>query len=88
MSYTVTTAPSYDRSFRKLDFVTQRTVLKWIKKNLEGCEDPRLHGKALTGNFKRFWRYRIGDYRLLADIQDSELVIVAIDIGHRKDIYR
>ena len=88
MSYTVTTAHSYDRSSRKLDFVTQRTVSKWIKKNLEGCEDPRLHGKALTGNFKGFWRYRIGDYRLLADIQDSELVIVAIDIGHRKDIYR
>ena len=47
-----------------------------------------LHGKALSGNLKGLWRYRIGDYRLIADIQDNELVIVAIDIGHRREIYR
>lgn len=50
-------------------------------------DNPRLHGKALTGDLKGLWRYRIGDYRLLADINDFELVIIAIDIGHRREIY-
>lgn len=88
MSYTVATDPGFDKKFRKLDFVTQRTIAKWIKKNLEGCENPRVHGKALSGNLKGLWRYRIGDYRLLVDIQDDKLIIVAVDIGHRREIYR
>ena len=50
-------------------------------------DDPRFHGKALTGNLKGLWRYRIMDYRLIVDIQDEELVIVAIDFEHRSKIY-
>ena len=88
MSYRVTTTKGYDRKFRKLDFITQRMVMQWIKKSLSECDNPRRNGKPLTGDFKGLWRYRIGDYRLIVDIQDEELVIVAIDIGHRRDIYR
>jgi len=64
-----------------------RIILKWVKKNIIETDNPRLHGKALTGDLKGLWRYRIGDYRLLADINDFELVIIAIDIGHRREIY-
>ena len=88
MSYRVTTTRAYDRKFRKLDFITQRTIMQWIKKNIVSCDNPRQHGKALTGDLKGLWRYRIGDYRLIVDIRDKELVIVAIDIGPRRDIYR
>ena len=88
MSYQVKLTSSFRKSFRKLDFLTQRMISRWIVKNLESTDNPRIHGKALTGDFKGLWRYRIGDYRIIADIRDDELVIVAIDIGHRREVYR
>lgn len=87
MSYRVETTARFDREFRKLDRYTQRMIKSWINKNLEGCADPRQHGKGLTANRRGQWRYRIGDYRLLCDIQDTRLVILALEIGHRKGIY-
>lgn len=62
-------------------------IYSWIDKNLSGCEDPRRHGKALVANRKGQWRYRIGDYRLICEIQDDCLVILAISVGHRRNIY-
>ncbi len=87
MSYRVETTARFDREFRKLDRYTQRMIKSWIDKNLEGCADPRQHGKGLTANRSGQWRYRIGDYRLLCDIQDERLVIIALEIGHRRAIY-
>ena len=58
------------------------------RKNLEGCDDPRIHGKPLVANRKGQWRYRIGDYRLLAEIDDNELIILAIDFANRSKIYK
>ena len=88
MSYRIKVTGIFERKFRKLDSVSQRFISRWIKKNLQDCEDPRLHGRALAGPLKSYWRYRIGDYRLIAEIHDKELLIIAIDIGHRKEIYR
>ena len=76
-----------DREFKKLDHYTKRMIKSWIIKNLQGCEDPRLHGKALTGDKKGLWRYRIGDYRLICSIQDDKLIILALSVGHRREIY-
>lgn len=87
MSHRVETTARFDREFRKLDRYTQRMIKSWIDKNLEGCADPRQHGKGLTANRSGQWRYRIGDYRLLCDIQDERLVIIALEIGHRRAIY-
>ncbi|MDV0824807.1 type II toxin-antitoxin system RelE family toxin [Klebsiella quasipneumoniae] len=50
-------------------------------------EDPRDAGKALTGNLRTYWRYRVGDYRVICEIRDAELVIVAVEIGHRSEVY-
>lgn len=88
MRYTVRTTPRFDREFRKLDRYTQRLLKAWIMKHLDGCEDPRQHGKGLTANRSGQWRYRIGDYRLLCEIQDEELVILALTVGHRRDVYK
>ena len=71
----------------KLDRQTQKIIKSWIEKNLSKAEDPRIHGKGLTANRSGQWRYRIGDYRLLCDIQDDKLIIVMIDVGHRREIY-
>lgn len=87
MTYKVTTTARFDREFKKLDRYTQRMIKAWIAKNLEDCTDPRLHGKGLTANRSGQWRYRIGDYRLICEIKDNELVILALSVGHRRDVY-
>ncbi len=76
------------RELEKLDKYTNSMLLGWVKKNLEGCQNPRQHGKALTANRSGQWRYRIGDYRMIAEIQDSEVLILILSVGHRRDIYK
>jgi mRNA interferase RelE/StbE len=63
-------------------------IMAWIRKNLDGCTDPRIHGKGLTANRSGEWRYRVGDYRLLAKIQDDKLIILVLTVGHRRDVYK
>ena len=87
MIYQIVTTDKFDKSFKKLEKQTQKIIKAWIEKNLMGCENPRLHGKWLTANKSVQWRYRIGDYRILAEIRDNELVLVLIEAGHRSRIY-
>lgn len=76
MIYQLLTTDRFDKAFKKLDKQTQRIIKAWIDKNLDGCENPRLHGKGLTANRSGQWRYRVGDYRILAEIRDNEIVLV------------
>ena len=85
--YEVQTTPAFDRDFKRLDRYTQRILRGCITKNLIHCENPRAFGKELTENRKGQWRYRIGDYRLICVIEDDRLVILALAIGHRREIY-
>lgn len=87
MTYSVETTARFDKEFKKLDRYTQRMLKSWIEKNLVGCSDPRLHGKGLTANRVGQWRYRIGDYRLICQIDDGKLVILALSVGHRREVY-
>ncbi len=87
MKYKVMTTPRFDKEFSKLDRYTQKIIKGWIQKNLMGTEDPRTKGKGLTSNRSGEWRYRIGDYRLICQIEDNELVILALSVGHRRDVY-
>lgn len=75
------------KEFRKFDKYTQKMIRAWINKNLVGTENPRLHGKGLTANRSGQWRYRIGDYRLICNINDNKLIILALSVGHRRDVY-
>ncbi len=86
--YRVSFIESALKSIKKFDKYTQRIILEWIEKNLEGCSDPRIQGKLLTANKKGQWRYRVGDYRIIAEIQDQKLIILVITIGHRRDVYK
>lgn len=85
--YTVEYTPQAVKELKKLDRHTRALIIGWIEKNLVGCEDPRQHGKDLTANRSGQWRYRVGDYRLLADIQDNKIVILILHVGHRSEIY-
>ncbi|WP_074623842.1 type II toxin-antitoxin system RelE family toxin [Kandleria vitulina] len=84
MRYRIETTERFDREFRKLDRYTQRMVKAWIDRNISETDNPRQHGKGLSANRRGQWRYRIGDYRLLCEIQDDRLVILALTIGHRR----
>ena len=87
MTYHVEYLKSVQKTLEKMDKYTKRILFEWIDKNLEGCTDPRAHGKPLSANRVGQWRYRIGDYRIIADIQDGKLVILVIAVGHRREIY-
>lgn len=75
------------KQLKKLDKSVAALIVGWIRKNLENCSDPRSHGKGLTVDRSGQWRYRAGDYRILADINDTEITILVISIGHRRDVY-
>ncbi len=87
MIFKVKTTSRFEKEFRKLDKYTQRMIKAWIDKNLDECTNPRIHGKALTANRNGQWRYRIGDYRLICEIYDDQLIILALAIGHRREVY-
>lgn len=88
MRYKILFDKNADKQLRKIDMTQQRIIVNWIIKNLENTNDPRVFGKALKGNLKDYWRYRVGDYRITAEINDDEVKILIIEIGHRKDIYK
>ena len=75
------------KDLKKLARHTAALILGWIRKNLENCENPRSHGKGLTANRSGEWRYRVGNYRILAQIDDNKIIILLLNIGHRRDIY-
>lgn len=85
--YRVDYTPKAIKNLRKLDKYTRKLIYSWIDKNLANCENPRVHGKALVENRVGQWRYRVGDYRLICEIKDEEVVVLVVEIGHRKNIY-
>ena len=88
MVYKLEFSKRFDRQFSKLDKSTQRYIFNWLIKHLDNVENPRYSGKSLTGNKQGLWRYRIGNYRVIVDISDTNCVIIAVEVGHRKFIYK
>jgi len=70
-----------------MDQVTKIRILAFLKYRVLSVDEPRLYGKPLTGELSGYWSYRIGDYRVIADIEDATFTLVAIDVGHRRDVY-
>ena len=87
MTYQVDYSPHAVKALEKMDKFTRRMILEWIEKNLVGCSNPRVHGKPLSANRAGQWRYRIGDYRIIAKIEDGKLLILIITVGHRREVY-
>ena len=76
------------RDLRKLGVDAERRVLRYLRERIAGSEDPRRFGRALTGDRKGLWRYRVGDYRIVAAIEDDRFVVLVITVGHRREVYR
>jgi mRNA interferase RelE/StbE len=77
------------KQLRKLDKQIARRILDFMDERISGERNPRDTGKALTGNLLgAFWRYRVGDFRIICDIQDAKLCVLVVQIGHRREVYR
>lgn len=77
-----------DKQLSKMDAGVRRVIVAWLIKHIDGCEDPRAFGKGLTANRSGEWHYRIGDYRVLCEILDDDLIVLAIEVGHRREVYK
>jgi len=81
--------PQAEKELAKLDREVARKIIRFLRERVAQLEDPRSLGEALKGpELGRFWKYRMGDYRLICDIQDQRVTILVIRIGHRRDVYR
>ena len=87
MSWKLRYSAKAEKQLSKLDAQQSRIIVAWLMKHINECEDPRAFGGPLTASFEGKWRYRIGSYRVLVDINDDSLVVLALQIGHRRDIY-
>ena len=86
--YSILLSKRAKKELSKLDKSVQSLIASWIQKNLQGTGNPRLHGKPLSEDKKGYWRYRVGNYRIIAEIMDEELTIIAVSIAHRSDVYK
>ena len=88
MAWTVEVSNYAERQLRKLDAPVRHRILNWLDERIEGCKNPRHFGEALKGGRAGLWRYRVGDWRILCDIRDDRLVVLALAVGHRREVYR
>lgn len=87
MKYKVLYDKKVVKSISKIDKVQQKIIVSWIEKNLENTENPRQRGKSLKGELKDYWRYRVGNYRIIAEIDDENIKIIIFRIASRKEVY-
>ena len=84
MTYKIVPTPIFAKNFKKLDSFVRKQIKSYLNRV---TDNPRAKGKALVANRTGQWRYRIGAYRVIVNIQDNELIILALEVGHRRDIY-
>jgi mRNA interferase RelE/StbE len=75
------------RDLRKLGAVAERAILRYLRERIATAEDPRRFGKPLAGDLKGLWRYRVGNYRMVASIEDARFVVLIVTVGHRREVY-
>lgn len=88
MAWTVEVSDFAERQLRKLDRPVRDRLLGYLDDRIEGCKNPRHFGEPLKGEMAGLWRYRVGDYRIICKLEDKRLVVVALAVGHRREIYR
>ena len=88
-AWTIELTESAANQLRRLDRPVARRIVRFLRERVASADDPRSLGAALKGDeLGRFWKYRVGDYRVIADIRDHEIRIVVVQLGHRSDVYR
>ena len=88
MAWTIEYTQTARKQLQKLDKPVARRILDFLDDRVAKQSDPRRLGKALSGPLGNLWRYRIGDYRLICDIDDKAVCVLVLRIGHRREVYR
>ena len=88
MTWTIEYTRTAETQLRKLDRQVARRILDYLDDKIAPLENPRTRGKGLSGSLGELWRYRIGDYRVLCEIQDNVMRILVVEAGHRRQIYK
>jgi len=87
MAWKIEFDPAARRELEKLDKAVSDRILKFLHQRVAALDDPRGIGERLQGNLRQFWKYRVGDYRLICSIKDDLLLVVVVRVGHRRHIY-
>ncbi len=89
MNWAIEFAPEAVRELDKLDAQVSRRILKFLRDRVSRLKGPRSIGSALQGTrLGEFWKYRVGDYRIICKIEDDRLLILVLRVGHRREVYR
>lgn len=88
MAWIVEFENSARKEFKKLDFQAQKKILRFLRERITTDEDPRRFGEPLKGNWTNFWKYRIGDYRVICNIQDERMLVLVVRVRHRSKAYQ
>jgi len=89
MAWTIEIDPAAAKELNKLDPVSIKRILKFLHERVSNLDDPRSIGEALKGSkLGEFWKYRIGDYRVISRIEDGKMVVLVVKIGNRRDVYK
>lgn len=88
MTWTIEWDDRARRELRRLDRQTQREILRYFSERIATDEDPRRFGKSLRHELQGLWRYRVGDYRMICNIEDNHLVVLVLGVAHRSTAYR
>lgn len=88
MAWTVEIGDFAENQLLKLDKPVRERILDYLNDRIEGCKNPRHFGDPLKGDKAGLWRYRVGDYRVICEIQEQRIVVLALSIGHRREIYK
>jgi mRNA interferase RelE/StbE len=86
--WTIELTRAAERQIKKLDAPAQKSIVRFLRERLKSAENPRQWGKPLQGDKRGLWRYRVGDFRLICDIQDDRITVLVLEVAHRKDVYR
>ena len=88
MAWRVEFTPEAEKQLAKLDKQSAKRITKFLKERVASLNDPGSLGDPLKGRLREFWRYRVGDYRILCRIEERRLLVLVVKIGHRRDVYR
>lgn len=88
MAWRVEIKETARKEIKKLDKQIQATIVRFLRERVAAVDDPRQSGKALKGDMGELWRYRVGDYRIICDIQDDIVTVLVLRVRHRKEVYR
>ena len=88
MAWTIEITRTAERQIKKLGRSAQIAVVRFLRERLTCADNPRQWGKPLRGEKRGLWRYRVGGYRLICDIQDKRITVLVLEVGHRRDVYR